>query len=245
MQRCGIEEVSASLISEKVNLVFLLQDGVEDETGAVAQLAEDAGVEVKWVNASHMRRMAKVGVPSCLALVGRELGGDLAEVMGRPGPIVLLSGVSYALNIGYTIRTSEVSGATAVVVDTPLNSDGRKTAVRASMRSDRVMPVFWQSSLEAVAAAKAAGRRVIAIEDCGDVEPWDVNLTDDGGAPMLIVGAEGVGIPQEVLDLCDEIVIIPMGGFYPCYNLQAPMAVMLVECLRQRIASTKETSLDA
>ena len=235
MQRCGVEEVTASLTTEKVNLVFLLQDGPAEETEAIAQLAEGCGVEVKWVNASHMRRMARQGVPSCLALVGRELSGDLAEVMGRPGPIVLLSGVSYALNIGYTIRTSEVSGATAVVIDTPLNSDGRKTAVRASMRSDRVMPVFWESSLDAVAAAKSAGRRVIAVEDCGDVEPWDVDLSDEGGAPLLIVGAEGAGIPQEVIDLCDEIVIIPMAGFYPCYNLQAPMAVMLVECLRQRI----------
>jgi tRNA G18 (ribose-2'-O)-methylase SpoU len=86
-----------------------------------------------------------------------------------------------------------------------------------------------------VAAAKSAGRRVIAVEDCGNVEPWDIDLSDEGGAPLLIVGAEGVGISQEVLDLCDEIVIIPMAGFYPCYNLQAPMAVMLVECLRQRI----------
>lgn len=234
MQRCGQQEVSAALANEEVNLVFILEDGPAEETGPITQLAEAAGIEVKVVNVSHMRRMARVGVPSCLALVGRKLGGDLAEVMARPGPIVLLSGVSYALNIGYTIRTSEVSGATAVVVDTPLNSDGRKTAVRASMRSDRVMPVFWQSSLDAVVAAKSAGRRVIAVEDCGTVEPWDVDLSDDGGAPMLIVGAEGVGIPQEVLDLCDEIVIIPMAGFYPCYNLQAPMAVMLVECLRQR-----------
>ena len=51
---------------------------------------------------------------------------------------------------------------------------------------------------------------------------------------MLIIGGENSGISEDLLAASDEAIRIPMAGFTPSYNLQAPMAVVAVEALRQR-----------
>jgi tRNA G18 (ribose-2'-O)-methylase SpoU len=54
------------------------------------------------------------------------------------------------------------------------------------------------------------------------------------GDVLLVVGAEKLGVSQLVQDAADEIVILPMDGFVPSYNLQVAVSVLAVEALRQR-----------
>ena len=50
---------------------------------------------------------------------------------------------------------------------------------------------------------------------------------------LLVIGGERHGIPRAVLDACDGAIRIPMRGFIPSYNLQAAMAIVVGEHLRQ------------
>ena len=88
--------------------------------------------------------------------------------------------------------------------------------------------------MDGVGASHGLGKEIWLqsdrIEDSGDVEPWDADLT---GPCMLIIGGERHGIPDELLAQCDVVLRIPMGGFLPSYNLQAPLAVVATEVLRQ------------
>jgi 23S rRNA (guanosine2251-2'-O)-methyltransferase len=99
------------------------------------------------------------------------------------------------------------------------------------MRADRFLPVVYSTSEEILAAAKSNQVRIIVAEDTGKVGPWDVDMTGD---VLLVVGAEKHGVSQLVQDAADEIVILPMDGFVPSYNLQVAVSVLAVEALRQR-----------
>jgi TrmH family RNA methyltransferase len=165
-----------------------------------------------------------------VTLVGPPPRPTLAEALAPRGAAWLLCGVAYPTNAGSAIRTAEVSGADAVIVDSAWPAGDRRTALRASMRADRVMPVLWETSAVAIAAARDAGRRVVALEDCGELTPWECDLT----RPVLLVaGGERHGIPADVLAACDETVRLPMAGFIPSYNVQAAIAAVAVERLRQ------------
>jgi tRNA G18 (ribose-2'-O)-methylase SpoU len=50
---------------------------------------------------------------------------------------------------------------------------------------------------------------------------------------LFVVGGERQGTPPELLERCDAVVRIPMAGFIPSYNLQAAVAVLAAERLRQ------------
>jgi tRNA G18 (ribose-2'-O)-methylase SpoU len=197
--------------------------------------ARALGVPVRLTSERSLRRLSRVDpAAEVLALVGGAPDVDRATVLASGGVVWLLVGVAYPGNTGFAIRLAEVSGAHAMFVDDAFLHEGRREALRASMRAERFMPVFWDSALGVVAGARAAGRRVLAIEDVGTSAPWEVDLTQP---LLLIVGGERHGIPREVLAACDGVLRIPMRGFIPSYNLQAAMAVVVGEHLRQLAAS--------
>jgi len=218
-----------------VTRILVLRDARSEALDRL--LVEASKRELKVIEGSmnDLRRMANMPFssepPEALGLLHRDPSAETSEIMASGELIWLLSGAQYPVNIGFAIRTIEVSGGSAVFVDAELNSDGRKASSRASMKADRFIPVKWMSWREASDLARAHNYRIIGIEDSGDVEPWDIDLT---GRCMLVIGGERHGISPDLLQECDSIVKIPMQGFVPSYNLQAPLAVVAAEALRQR-----------
>ena len=96
------------------------------------------------------------------------------------------------------------------------------------------MAVHWVDGFEFVERAREAGFRIISLEDSGDMEPWEEDLSGD---VILVVGGERDGISKSILDYSDSVIRVPMSGFVPSYNLQAPMAVVAAEALRQSNSS--------
>ena len=235
MQRCGVTEVSKALESEEVTLVLFYRGSNDAEAMRLRDLAEERGITVRESSKSDMWRMSRVNdgerPPPILALVGRRPDATVAEILSSGGLCWLLDGARYPVNIGFTIRTAEVSGAQAVFVDGSLNHAEKKAARRASMKAHRFMPVHWVNGGEITLMAKEAGFRVISLEDSGELGPWDENLTGD---ILLVVGGERDGISDYILKESDSVIRVPMSGFVPSYNLQAPMAVVAAEALRQR-----------
>ncbi len=235
MQRCGVTEVSKALETEEVTLILFRRGSSDPEATRLRDLAEERGIAVRESSKSDMWRMSRVNdgesPPPILALVGRRPDATVDEILSSGGLCWLLDGARYPVNIGFTIRTAEVSGAQAVFVDGSLNHAEKKAARRASMKAHRFMPVHWVDGKELVDMAKESGFRVISLEDSGDLGPWDEDLT---GNVLLVIGGEHDGISDHVLKESDSVLRVPMSGFVPSYNLQAPMAVVAAEALRQR-----------
>ena len=230
MQRCGIDAIAASLdAGEDITLVLALKECDDPRLIALLDRCMDAGIDVSFGSENDLWRMAETSPALALGLVGREPVADLDTMLERGGLIWMLAGVQYQTNVGFCIRVAEVSGASGLIVTGEWSSDDRHRIIRAAMRTNRFMPViFGCDGLDVVKSWKG---RVIAIEDVGTEEPWDADLTGD---VILIIGGEKDGISEDLLKAADQAVRIPMAGFTPSYNLQAPMAVVAVEALRQR-----------
>jgi tRNA G18 (ribose-2'-O)-methylase SpoU len=230
MQRCGIDAIEAALdAGEDITRVLALRGCEDARLVALLERCIESEIDVILGSENDLWRMAETSPALALALVGREPEADLETLLERGGIIWMLSGVQYQTNVGFCIRMAEASGANGLIATGEWNSDDRHRIIRTAMRTHRFMPVvFGGDGLNII--EKFQGR-VISIEDVGTEEPWDADLT---GNVLLIVGGENEGIPQEILEASDQIIRIPMSGFTPSYNLQAPMAVVAVEALRQR-----------
>jgi len=231
-QLAGPVELEAALgRGEPVRLVLVATEPTDPHTAALAERAAAAGAAVRTASAASLWRLGKTDPPSeILALVGADPAATRETVLALDGAAWLLVGTAYPGNTGFAIRTAEVSGADGIFVDNGFDHNGRREALRASMRADRFMPVFWEPALPLLAEARTAGRRCIAVEDVGTAAPWQLDL---GAAALFVIGGERHGIPSEVLDACDATLRIPMQGFIPSYNLQAAMAIVAGERLRQ------------
>ena len=225
LQITGADEVQKAL-ENGVEIKLVLVDREED-CSQIVELCEKRNIPVTEGSSTDLWRMSANGQQKALALIEREPEGTLEEVFEREGVIWLFDGVEYAPNLGFGVRTAEVSGATAVIINVKKTHEERRTIRRAGMRATRFIPVVYATTEEILAACN---RKIVVAEDVGDKAPWDTDLTGD---VLLVVGAENAGVSKEVLDAADEIVRLPMPGFVPSYNLQVAVSALAIERLRQ------------
>jgi RNA methyltransferase, TrmH family len=232
----GVEQIAQALDRGLEVGLLLVREPVEGtQIPALVERARERGVPIRTASTQVLRRMTSVGEPAdVLALIGRRPEEELDAVLARGGALWLLVDVAYPTNVGVSIRTAEGSGASGIAIDATFDHEARRAAVRASMRADWYMPVLWEKAEHVIERARAHGHRIYAIENSGTQAPWDVDLR---GAAVLLIGGESRGIPAALLEACDTVLRIPMGGFIPSYNLQIPVGVVAAERLRQLACS--------
>ena len=214
-----------------VRVVLLRRDAAGDAVDA-AERARAAGARILVVSAAEIARLCGGGgTTDVLAMSGADPGATLDDAFRAESPAWLLVDLAYPGNIGLSIRTAEVSGAAAVAIAPPLVGATRRAALRASIGAHRFFPVHWTTADAALAAARAAGRRIVALESSGTAAPWDVDLR---GRVLLVAGGERDGIPRAILDAADAVVRLPTSGLIPSYNVAAAVAAVAAECARQR-----------
>jgi tRNA G18 (ribose-2'-O)-methylase SpoU len=86
-------------------------------------------------------------------------------------------------------------------------------------------PFEWKEPLDAVAEAKAQGRRIycLALDERAQV----YNEIDWQFPAALVVGEEEFGIHPEVLAMADEVVAIPLYGLITSMNVGQAAAIVL------------------
>ena len=202
---------------------------------AILARCASLGVAIRRAEEREMRRLCAslapgAAPPDLLALLAGDPGETLDGLLAQGSALWLLVGVAYPGNAGCAIRTAEVSGAAGIAIDAPFDHAGRRQALRTAIRADRFFPVLWRDGNEVVRRARKAGARVLAIESGGTCTPWETDLR---GNALFVVGGEAGGIPAPIVAACDAVLEIPMAGFIPAYNLQAAVAIVAAERLRQ------------
>ncbi len=237
LQRRGVDSVIAAIHSGEATLVLLERDNPDPRLEEIRNLCEENDVKIEEGSRTDVWRMALPAQdgepehPLALALVGRQPNLTLQEVFENGGVIWLLDGVQYATNMGFCIRTAEVSGANAMIISNKMSHSERSAVKGSSMRATRFIPIHYTETENALKLAKENNVRVIVAEDVGTLAPWESDLTGD---VLIVIGAERDGVSQDSLDAADQIIRLPMEGFIPSYNLQVAISTLAIEAIRQR-----------
>lgn len=212
--------------------LLLCRDGEPSSAARILiDRARELDISVLIESEREMRRMSSGDVArELIALEGPSPEITLDELMGRKGLVFVLVGLRYPGNVGFILRSAEVSGAAGVVIVNDWEGPQLSEALRVGMRADRFFPVIEGEVLPAISAARRVGRRVVALETAGTKMLWDADLVSP---TVVVVGSETMGISHEILESVDDIVRIPTPGFIPSYNVQAAVGMLLGEWLRQ------------
>jgi 23S rRNA (guanosine2251-2'-O)-methyltransferase len=231
----GIGPIRAALAAgEPVRVLLVGRDDDAEEILALVATAEAQGADIWRGGPGDLLRMSRGAQPErALAMLGPSPRADLDAVCGRGGALFLLNQAAYPSNVGFAVRTAEVAGFEAVVVDARFNHEQRGRVSHVSMGADRLLPVLWESTDAAFAAARAHGLRIVALEALEHEGARLLGDVDLRGGVMIVVGNERDGVGAELLARCDAIAAIPMAGFVPSYNLHAAIAMVAAERLRQ------------
>ena len=161
------------------------------------------------------------------------------EELGRPTPeefalrekmpvTVVLDNVRSAQNVGSFFRTGDAFAVERIVLcgitATPPSREIHKTALGAEQT------VAWEhceTTASCVASLRAAGWRVLAVEQVEGAVMLDDFTPQPDAKYALVFGNEVEGVDQHVVDLCDGALEIPQAGTKHSLNVSVSGGVVL------------------
>ncbi len=158
--------------------------------------------------------------------------GSSESGIDRGGNFLVLDRLQDPGNIGTIIRTADAAGYKLVIAMKGTADIYSPKTVRAATGSLFRMPVvFMDSSTELVEFTRAAGKKLVAT--CFDTDSYyfDEDLTED---IALVIGNEGNGISQEIIESSDLRIKIPMHGNIESLNASVAAGILMYETVRGR-----------
>jgi TrmH family RNA methyltransferase len=134
-------------------------------------------------------------------------------------------------NLGTVVRTADAAGCDGVILVGQTCDPFSVEAVRATMGSLFAMPMASADFDEFNAWRKSAGARMAAASMRGTHAH---DKADYGQRSVVLMGNEQSGLPVEIENQCDELVLIPMMGKADSLNMASAASVMIYEAWRAK-----------
>ena len=144
--------------------------------------------------------------------------------------VVLVDKVQDPGNMGTIIRTAHAAGAAGIVMTKGTVDIYNDKTLRATMGSIFYIPIVEDDSLDFVKSLKKEGYKLVVSSLQGKNNFFEENLQ---GKVMIAVGNEGNGVSDEVYDIADIKVKIPMPGEAESLNVAVATSIMIYEKIRQ------------
>ncbi|ELC8456481.1 RNA methyltransferase [Clostridium perfringens] len=144
--------------------------------------------------------------------------------------VVLVDKVQDPGNMGTIIRTAHAAGAAGIVMTKGTVDIYNDKTLRSTMGSIFYIPIVEDDSLDFIKSLKKEGYKLVVSSLQGKNNFFEENLQ---GKVMIAVGNEGNGVSDEVYDIADIKVKIPMPGEAESLNVAVATSIMIYEKIRQ------------
>ena len=195
---------------------------------SIVEAARAADLWVHEVSSEVLAAMCDTESPQGIAAVCRMLDVPLEQVLSdlpRDALVCVLTNVRDPGNAGTVIRGADAAGADAVIVSDASVDVYNSKVVRSTVGSLWHLPLSVGSAVpEILDALRERGVRLLAADGAGTTLLHDADLS---GAHAWVMGNEAWGLPQEVLDACDDVVRVPIHGHAESLNLAMAATICL------------------
>jgi 23S rRNA (guanosine2251-2'-O)-methyltransferase len=233
--RAVIEAIEAGKEIDKILVKRDLQSDLSKELFAALK---GHFINVQRVPVERINRITNKnhqGVVAFISAIAYQLVENVVPMLfdeGKNPLLLMLDGITDVRNFGAIARTCECAGVDAIIIPShgsvTVNADAVKTSAGALL----TIPVCRERNLtESVRFLKESGYHIVAATEKGDKLYTEADLSLP---TCIIMGAEDVGVSEERLSLCDELVKIPMFGKIESLNVSVASGILIYEAIKQR-----------
>ena len=208
----------------QIKLIVVTSNRLEDYKNLLAQT--DVQVLVVSQDVFHKLSMTETtqGILAVVEIVKQ-------EILPNKGRFIVLDAVQDPGNLGTIVRTADAAGFDAVVLGTGTVDLYNDKVLRSMQGSHFHIPVFQANLQEYLPILKEKGVQVAVTALHRDSK--DYSVLQGAIDVAIVVGNEGQGVSDDVIDLADVVVTIPMFGKAESLNVSIASALLMYK--------TKET----
>jgi TrmH family RNA methyltransferase len=177
----------------------------------------------------HQGIMATGKIPSPMTIQ------QIIDNSSEPYIFVALDRLESAENTGVIARNCAACGVQALLIGETSADPYLRRAVRNSMGNIFKIPVFYSSKLKDTLCelrTKCNFKIYAAHPGAASCRIYDADLIE---SCCIVFGNEGSGISEEILEVCDQSISIPMAPQVDSFNVACASAVILYEMEKQRL----------
>jgi len=143
---------------------------------------------------------------------------------------IALDGIQDPANLGALARTAEALGIEGIILFNCCDAYNQKS-LRASMGAFFRLPVMETDDLCMLLRNKAI-EGMLTVATVPDRGSENICSLDFSKGAIAVIGNEGNGVSQQVIDACMKKAVIPMNGRAESLNAAAAGAIVMWEMMR-------------
>ena len=197
----------------------------DEEIAALLECA--AGVPITQLDDKLFAEFSELKTPTgILALIDiQQPAGTIADSRFA----LLLEDIQDPGNLGSMLRSAAAAGCDAVFLSTGCADAWSPRVLRAAMGGHFVLGIHERQELSDVARAFPGTLLAASLQASRSLYDCDLR-----GKVALLIGNEGAGLSDGLLNLATQAITIPMPGKIESLNAAAATAICLFEVVRQR-----------
>ena len=234
--RAVLECIRAGKDIDKILLLKKLNNPLVQE---LLVTAREYKVPVQRVPPQKLQRYTRKNHQGVVCLLSAVSYSSLDHIVsqcfakGRAPLLVLLDGITDVRNFGAIARSAHAAGVNALIVPSKGNAQITADALKTSAGALNYIAVCRVPNLrKCLEELQNQGLQTVACTEKA------TNLIYQGDYTLptvFVMGSEEKGIDAKLLSACHEQVKIPMQGKISSLNVSVATALMLYECVRQRL----------
>lgn len=211
---------------------IFLQKGIsEGKSKEISALARSMAIPVSRVPIEKMNRISRknhqgvIGISSPIDYVSLDQLIPLIYEKGEAPFLLILDEITDVRNFGAIARTAEAMGVHGVIIPIKRSASVNEDAIKTSAGVLNYLPVSRVHSLNStVQFLRESGLFIVGCSEHGKKK---INDIEPSKPCAIILGSEEYGIHPNLLELCDEVVHIPMHGDIESLNVSVAAGIIL------------------
>jgi 23S rRNA (guanosine2251-2'-O)-methyltransferase len=233
----GIHPVREALRAKRpFDKVLIARGAAGPRIQEIVELCRNNSVPLRFEPREMLDRASKgVSHQGVIAFGAVHQYADWESATAGAQLVVVLDGVEDPHNVGAIVRSAHAAGADIVIVPERRAARLTETVARAAAGALEYLPVARVVNItQTLERLKENGFWIYGLDERGS-EVYD--RVDWNTPTVLVLGAEGKGLHQNVQRHCDVLVRIPMAGAVSSLNVSVAAGIVLFDWRRKRVTA--------
>ncbi|MCB2220491.1 MAG: 23S rRNA (guanosine(2251)-2'-O)-methyltransferase RlmB [Bacteroidetes bacterium] len=223
----------------EIEKIFLLNNLHPAKLADLKKAATMLKIPFQFVPKEKLNRLTRQNHQGVVAFVSPITYARVEDLIpglyesGKTPFLLILDKITDVRNLGSIARTAECAGVHAIILPSRgsalINADALKTSAGALNNLDVCRVPNLKETIQFL---KNSGIAMIAATEKAKKNVYQVDLKKP---VAVIMGSEEKGVSEAYLELCDEMVKIPMMGETQSLNVSVATGIVLFEAVKQRI----------